>query len=68
MENKNKKRKTIVIFIEAWYDYAFDEHGYRTIDDLIKNHNFTMDELIYIVETNDKQRYEFNNNKKQNTS
>ena len=65
MENKNviKKGKQLSFLLRHDTDYAFDEHGYRTIDDLIKNHNFTMDELIYIVETNDKQRYEFNDNK-----
>ena len=39
--------------------YAFDEHGWREISDLIANHGYTMDELKEIVATNNKQRYEF---------
>lgn len=39
--------------------YAFDEHGWREVGDLIANHDFTLDELREIVSTNNKQRYEF---------
>ena len=41
-------------------EYKFDEHGYRTVKDLIDHHGFTKDGLEKIVATNDKQRYEYN--------
>lgn len=41
-------------------EYAFDEHGWRKVEDLILNHGFTMPLLENIVATNNKQRYEFN--------
>lgn len=44
-------------------DYQFDEHGYREISDLIENHGFTFELLNKIVETNDKKRYEFSEDK-----
>lgn len=43
--------------------HQFDEHGYRTISDLVNNHGFTFDLIQKIVETNDKQRYEFSSDK-----
>lgn len=39
--------------------YAFDEHGWREVSDLVANHGFTIEELREIVATNNKQRYEF---------
>ena len=45
-------------------DYSFDKHGWRDVSDLIKNHHYTMQELEEIVETNDKKRYEFSDDKK----
>lgn len=39
--------------------YAFDEHGWREVSDLVANHGFTMEELHEIVAANNKQRYEF---------
>jgi len=43
--------------------YAFDEHGWREVSDLVANHGFTMEELSEIVATNNKQRYEFSEDK-----
>ena len=40
-------------------EYQFDEHGWRSISDLIAYHGFTMGELNEIVATNNKQRFEF---------
>ena len=40
-------------------NYAFDEHGWREVSDLVANHGFTVEELREIVATNNKQRYEF---------
>ena len=42
--------------------YAFNEHGWRDVSDLVANHGFTMEELREIVSTNNKQRYEFSEN------
>ena len=39
--------------------YAFDEHGWRKVSDLVVNHGFTLEELREIVATNNKQRYVF---------
>lgn len=39
--------------------YAFDEHGWRKVSDLVVNYGFTLEELREIVATNNKQRYEF---------
>lgn len=44
-------------------DYQFDEHGYREVSDLIENQDFTFELLNKIVETNDKKRYEFSEDK-----
>ena len=41
--------------------YAFDEHGWRKVSDLVANHGFTMEDLREIVANNNKQRYEFSN-------
>lgn len=62
MDKKNiltQKGKQLSFLLRHDKDYNFDEHGYRTVSDLIENHGFTKSELIEIVETNDKQRYEF---------
>lgn len=39
--------------------YAFDEHGWRKVSDVVANHGFTLEELREFVATNNKQRYEF---------
>ena len=44
-------------------NYKFDEHGYRTVQDLIDNYGYSIEELDSIVETNDKKRYEYNEDK-----
>ena len=58
-----RKGKHLSFLLRHDTEYKFDEHGYREVSDLIKNHGFTKNELIEIVETNDKQRYEFDNTK-----
>ncbi len=40
-----------------------DKNGWRKVEELIKLHQYTKELLEEIVETNDKQRYEFNNDK-----
>ena len=57
------KSKMLAFLLRHDKDYQFDNKGYRDIDDLIKNHNFTISELEEIVSTDDKGRYEFNDSK-----
>ncbi len=44
-------------------DYPFGEHGWREVSDMMENHGFTMEELNQIVATNNKQRFEFSEDK-----
>lgn len=62
-DNLVKKGKHLSFLLRHDTEYQFDKHGYREVKDLTKNHGYTKAELIEIVETNDKQRYEFNNDK-----
>ena len=62
-----KKGKHLSFLLRHDKEYQFDKHGYREVKDLVKNHGFTKQELIEIVETNDKQRYEFDLTKVKNT-
>ena len=62
-DNMVKRGKELSFLLRHDKDYQFDEHGYREVSDLIYNHNFTMELLENIVETNDKQRYEFSDDK-----
>lgn len=43
--------------------YLFDAHGWREVSDLVENHGYTMEELEAIVATNNKQRFEFSEDK-----
>lgn len=40
-----------------------DKHGWRSVDEICKNYNYTQDLLDEIVETNNKKRYEYNEDK-----
>lgn len=64
-ENKYliRKGKQLSFLLRHDTKYKFDEHGYREVLDLIQNHGFTKNEIIELVETDDKQRYEFNDDK-----
>lgn len=57
--NKIHRGKRLSFLLRHDMYYPFGEHGWREISDLITNHGYTMDELKEIVETNNKQRYEF---------
>ncbi len=57
------KGKRLSFLLRHDTEYHFDKNGWRNVSDLIKNHNYTIDELNEIVETNDKKRYEFNSDK-----
>lgn len=54
-----KRSKKLSYLLRHDKSYAFDEHGWREVSDLVGNHGFTMEELREIVATNNKQRYEF---------
>lgn len=58
------KGKRLAFLLRHDTEYSFDKHGYREVSDLIKSHHYTMDELQEIVDTNDKKRYEFSEDKK----
>lgn len=62
-DNLVKKGKHLSFLLRHDTEYQFDKHGYREVEELIKKHGYTKAELIELVETNDKQRYEFNNDK-----
>ena len=57
--NLISRGKHLAFLLRHDIKYPFDEHGWREVGDLIANHGYTMDELKEIVETNNKQRYEF---------
>lgn len=48
---------------EAFKNGLIDKHGWRNVSELIKHQGYTKELLEEIVETNNKQRYEFNSNK-----
>ena len=54
-----KRGKKLSYLLRHDKSSAFDEHGWREVNDLVANHGFTMEELREIVATNNKQRYEF---------
>ena len=60
-KNKNliSRGKRLAFLLRHDKNYQFDEHGWREISNLITSYGYTMDELKEIVETNNKQRYEF---------
>ena len=55
----SKRSKKLSYLLRHDMSYAFGEHGWREVSDLVANHGFTMEELREIVATNNKQRYEF---------
>lgn len=48
---------------DAFNKGLIDEHGWRQVSELIKNHGYTKNMLDEIVETNNKQRYEYDEHK-----
>lgn len=59
MGNLVERGKELAYLLRHDTHYEFDEHGWRSVQDLIDNHGYTMEELHEIVETNNKKRYEF---------
>lgn len=56
--DKIAKSRKLAFLLRHDTNYAFDKHGWRTIDDLTKNHGFTLEQIKEIVRTNNKNRYE----------
>lgn len=63
MDNKTLTRKSKELSYLLRHDstYQFKENGYRTVLNLVKYHGFTEEMLNEIVNTDEKGRYEFNN-------
>ena len=59
-----KRGKKLSYLLRHDKSYNFDEHGWREVSNLVANHGFTMEELLEIVATNNKQRYEFSEDMK----
>lgn len=62
-DNLEKRGKELSYLLRHDKYYHFDEHGYREVKDLIENYNYSQELLEAIVRTNDKQRYEFSEDK-----
>lgn len=58
-----EKGKKLSYLLRHDKDYNFDEHGWRKVSDLVNNHGYTIEEIDELVETNDKKRYEYNEDK-----
>ena len=62
-KEKSKKSKELAFLLRHDTEYKFDKHGWREVSDLVKNHGYTKDELADIVATDEKGRYEWNDQK-----
>lgn len=58
-----RKGKRLAFLLRHDEEYQFEEHGWREVSDLIANHGYTMELLDEIVETNNKKRYEYSEDK-----
>ena len=58
-----RRGKRLAFILRHDKSYPFDAHGWREVRDLITNYGYTMEELTEIVVTNNKQRYEFSEDK-----
>ena len=57
------KGKLLAFLLRHDKMYDFDQHGWRKVSDLTENHAFTVSELEEIVENDNKNRYEFSDDK-----
>jgi len=55
---KDDKSKKLAFLLRHDTSYNFDSQGWRDISDLTKNHGYTLSELVEIVKTDSKGRYE----------
>ena len=58
-----QKGKQLAYLLRHDTEYNFDEHGWREVSDLIANHGYTQEMLDEIVATNNKQRFEYSEDK-----
>lgn len=58
-----EKGKKLSYLLRHDKDYNFDEHGWREVSDLVNNQGYTIEEIDELVKTNDKKRYEYNEDK-----
>ena len=63
MSDNIHKEKRLAYLLRHDKNYAFDEHGWREVSDLVENYCFSIDELDYIVANSCKQRFEFSEDK-----
>ena len=62
--SKGKKLAWLLRHDKESFDKGLiDEYGWRKVDEIIKNYYYTSDLLQEIVDTNNKQRYEYNEDK-----
>ena len=52
------REKKLAYLLRHDTNYAFEKHGWREVDDLVRNHGFSQEELACIVEKSEKQRFE----------
>ena len=57
--NIKNKSKRLAYLLRHDRKYRFDANGWREVSDLTEKHGFTFEELCVIVDTNNKQRFEF---------
>lgn len=62
-KEKSKKSKELAFLLRHDTEYKFDKHGWREVSDLVKNHGYTKEELDDIIATDEKGRYEWNDQK-----
>jgi putative RNA 2'-phosphotransferase len=57
--NIKNKSKRLAYLLRYDRKYQFDANGWREVSDLIEKHGFTFEDLCVIVDTNNKQCFEF---------
>lgn len=63
MTDYTHQEKCLAYLLRHDKNYAFDEHGWREVRDLVECHGFSCEELEYIVANSSKQRFEFSEDK-----
>ena len=59
----NKSRR-LAFLLRHDRSYKFNIYGWREVSDLVTNHGFSLDELYTIVAENNKQRFEFSEDRR----
>lgn len=63
MKDFTHQEKRLAYLLRHDKNYAFDEHAWREVRDLVEYHGFSCEELEYIVDNSSKQRFEFSEDK-----